>query len=174
MDAFIPVSHGKCSFTLISYHFTIMANCFFYESLYHPPLWFLQVQLSFHSSEGDYQVLVSVNSLVLLESRCAECYDAGGGEVQRNSCCDENNTNSCPDSCDIILRFCQLGDLSQFNLADGLFGIECPGTPLSSHFDDFLGYNLKANETYSDKESLQGGVVFNSHVVYDGAGRWVN
>ena len=118
-------------------------------------------------------MLVSVHSLILLESRCAECYDAGGGEVQRN-CCDENNTNSCPDSCDIILRFCELGDLSQFNLADRLFGIECPGTPLSNHFEDFLGYNLNANETYSDKESLQGGVVFNSRVVYGGAGRWVN
>ena len=137
-------------------------------------LW-LQVQLSFREIEGDYQVLVSVRSLVLLESKCAECYGEGGGSVQRNFCCDFiNSSSSCPNSCDILLRFCPLGDLSQFNLADRLFGIECPGTPLSSHFEDFLGYNLKANETYSDKESLQGGVVFNSHVVYDGAGRWVN
>ena len=123
-------------------------------------------------------MLVSVHSLVLLESRCAECYDAGGGSVQRNSCCDGNETNSeaCPNSCDITLRFCQLGDLSQFNLANGLLGAMCPGTPLSSHFEEFLGYDLKAGETYShsNKESLLGNTVFRSRVKYDGIGRWVN
>ena len=121
-------------------------------------------------------MLVSIHSLVLLESRCAECYDVGGGSVRRNSCCDGINTNSCPSSCDITLRFCQLGDLSQFDLADGLLGSKCLETPLSSHFEDFLGFDLTAGETYSNtnRESLLGGVVFNSHVVYNGTGGWVN
>ena len=122
-------------------------------------------------------MLVSVHSLVFLESRCAECYVVGGGSVQRNSCCDGVNSTSCPNSCDIILRFCQLSsDLLQFNLAGRLLGTKCPQTPLSSHFDDFLGFNLTAGETYSisNKESLLGGVVFNSPVVYNGTGRWVN
>ena len=119
---------------------------------------------------------MSVHSLVLLESRCAECYDAGGGQAQRNSCCDGNNTNSCPNNCDIMLRFCELRDLSQFNSTDGLLGTQCPGTPLSSHLDDFLGFDLTAGETYShsNKESLQGGAVFSSPMMYDGTGRWVN
>jgi hypothetical protein len=138
----------------------------------------MQAQLSIHGSEGDYRVLVSVHLLVLLESRCAECYDAGGGSVLRNSCCDFINTtsSSCANDCDVLLRFCRLGDLSQFNLGDQLLGTDCPGTPLSSHFEDFLGFNLKASETYSDsnREGLQGGIVFSSRVVYDGTGRWVN
>ena len=138
----------------------------------------MQVQLSFNGSEGDYQVLVAVHSLVLLESRCAECYGhEGGGSVQRNFCCDFNTSSTpCPNSCDILLRFCQLDDLSLFNLADRLFGIKCPGTPLSSHFEEFLGFNLKAGEIYShsNRENLQGGTVFSSPVVYNGTGRWVN
>ena len=133
-------------------------------------LW-LQVQLSFRDIKGDYKVLVNVHSLVLLESRCAECYGEGGGSVQRNFCCDFNTSStSCPNSCDILLRFCQLGDLTQFNLADRLLGTQCPGTPLSSHLEDFLGFNLKAGETYP-QESLQ---AFSSPVVYDGTGRWVS
>ena len=119
---------------------------------------------------------MSVHSLVLLESSCAECYEVGDSSVQRNSCCDFNSSSSCPNSCDILLRFCQLSDLSQFNLADRLLGTQCPGTPLSSHFEDFLGFNLKAGETYShsNKESLQGGVVFSFDVMYNGTGQWVN
>ena len=147
-------------------------QCIMYYGWFHG-----QIQLSFRGSEGDYRVLVSVHSLVLLESRCAECYDAGGGSVQRNSCCDEvNNITSCPNSCDILLRFCELSDLSQFNLADGLLGTKCPRTPLSSHFDDLLGFDLKAGETYSNsnREALQGGLVFSSPVVYNGTGQWVN
>ena len=138
----------------------------------------VQIQLSFRGIEGDYQVVVSVHSLVLLESRCGECYDAASGSVQQNSCCDGVNTSSCPtDSCDILLRFCQLSsDLSQFNLADRLLGTKCPETPLFSYFDDFLGFDIMAGETYSNtsKESLLGGVVFNYHVVYNGTGRWVS
>ena len=137
----------------------------------------MQAQLSFRGIEGDYQVLVSVHSLVLLESRCAECYGEGGGSIRWNFCCDFNTSStSCPNSCDILLRFCQLSDLSLFNLADGPLGTQCPGTPLSSHLqlNDFLGYNLEAGETYSNKENLQGGVVFSSPVVYDETGRWVN
>ena len=119
---------------------------------------------------------MSVHSLVLQESRCGECYDAGGGSVQRNSCCDEVNASSCPNSCDIILRFCELGDLSQFGLVDRLLGTMCPGTPLSRHLEDFLGFDLKAGETYSrsNKENLQGGTVFSSPVEYDGTGQWVS
>ena len=137
----------------------------------------MQVQLSFRGIEGDYQVLVSIHSLVLLESRCAECYALGDGSVRQNSCCDFNSLTPCPNSCDILLRFCQLGNLSQFNLADGLLGTQCPGTPLSSHFEEILGFNLMAGVTYSnsDKESLQEGlVVFSTRVVYNGTGRWVN
>ena len=121
-------------------------------------------------------MLVSVHSLILLESRCAECYDAGGGSVQRNSCCDGINTSSCPNSCDIVLRFCELGDLSQFGLVDRLLGTMCPGTPLSRHLEDFLGFDLMPGETYShsNKENLQGGTVFSSPVEYDGTGQWVS
>ena len=135
-----------------------------------------QVLLSFRGIGGDYKVLVAVHSLVLLESRCGECYGEGGGSVQRNSCCDGVNTRSCPNSCDIILRFCQLSDLSQFNLADRLLGTKCPLTPLSSHFDDLLGFDLTAGETYSNSNrgSFQGGAIFSSYVVYNGAGQWVN
>ena len=71
--------------------------------------------------EGNYQVLVTVHSFVLLESRCAECYKAGDPISVRDSCCDGNNASSCPDSCDILLRFCELGDLSQSSLADRLW-----------------------------------------------------
>ena len=68
--------------------------------------------------EGDYEVLVTVHSLVLLESRCAECYGMAGEPIQRDSCCDGGNImTSCPASCDILLRFCPLSDL-QFTLAD--------------------------------------------------------
>ena len=121
-------------------------------------------------------MLLTVHSLVLLESRCAECYVVGGDSVQRNSCCDGVNSSSCPSSCDIILRFCELSDLSQFNLADRLFGTRCPGTPLSIQVEDLLGFDLVAGETYSnsDRESLQGGAIFNSRVVYNGTGPWVN
>ena len=126
---------------------------------------------------GDYKVLVSVHSLVLLESRCAECYAAGNGSIQQDSCCDGNNTDSCPDSCDIRLRFCDLGDLSQFNLADrSIFGINCLQNSLSSSFEDFLAYNLKAGETYPDYDagSLQGGIVFRTNLAYNGTGQWVS
>ena len=136
-----------------------------------------QIQLSFRGIEGDYQVLVSVHSLVFLESRCAECYGEDGGSVQRNSCCDGVDTSLCPNSCDIVLRFCQLSsDLSQFNLADRLLGTKCTQIQLSSYFDDLLGFDLTAGETYSNtnRESLLGGVVFNSPVMYNGTGRWVN
>ena len=132
-----------------------------------------QIQLSFRGIEGDYLVLVTVHSLVLLESRCAECYDASGSSVQRNSCCDGVNTSSCPSSCDIILRFCELSDLSQFNLADRLFGTKCQGTQLPNWAEDFLGFDLMAGETYSssDEENLLGGTIFNSLVAYSGTGQ---
>ena len=135
--------------------------------------------LSFRGIEGDYQVLVSVHSLVLLESRCAECYGEGGGSIQRDSCCDGNNTSSCPDSCDILLRFCHLGDVSQSNLTNrSVFGTNCAQNSLSNYFEDFLGYNLKAGETYPDYDAgssdLQGGIVFRTSVAYNGTGQWVS
>ena len=129
--------------------------------------------------EGDYQVLVTVHSLVLLESRCAECYKAVDPFL-RDSCCDGNNTSSCPDSCDVLLRFCQLelGDLPQFPLADRLLvGTNCVQNPLSTcYLEDWFGFNLKAGVPTYPEESLQGGIVdlFWMDVVYDGTGQWVN
>ena len=126
---------------------------------------------------GDYQVLVSVHTLVLLESRCAECYGGGGGSIQWDYCCDGSNTDSCPDSCDIQLRFCDLGDLSQFNVADrSVFGTNCVQNSLSDYFDDLLGFDLKAGEIYPDydERSLQGGIVFTTSVAYNGTGQWVS
>ena len=143
----------------------------------HLHLW---LQLSFREVEGDYQVLITVHSLLLLESRCAECYGETGVTIKRNDCCDENEEDSCPErDCDILLRFCQLGDLSQFNLADRLvsiIGTKCVQTPLSSHFDDWLGNNLKAGETYPefDEMHLFGGVIFRTPVMYNEAGQWVS
>ena len=138
----------------------------------------MQVQLSFRGIEGHYQVLVTVHSLLLLESRCAECYKDDDPIILRDSCCDGNNASSCPDSCDILLKFCELGDLPQFPLADRLasVGTRCVQNPLSNYLEDWLGFNLKAGVTYPDFDegSLQGGIVFRTDVVYDGAGQWVN
>ena len=134
------------------------------------------MQSSFRGIEGDYQVLVTVHSLVLLESRCAECYGKVGDPILRDSCCDD--TDSCTDSCDILLRFCELGDLPQSPLADRLVsvGTRCVQNPLTNYLEDRLGFDLKAGVTYPDfdEESLQGGIVFRTHVVYDGTGQWVN
>ena len=66
-------------------------------------------------------MLVTLHSFVLLESRCAECHKAGDPIILRDSCCDGNNASSRPDSCDILLRFCELRDLSQSPLADRLW-----------------------------------------------------
>ena len=147
-----------------------LIQCIMYYGWFHG-----QIQLSFRGIEGDYRVQVAVHSLVLLESRCAECYGIAIGDGS-NFCCDfSTSTSSCPSGCDIILRFCQLSsDLSQFNSTDRLLGTMCPGTPL---FEEFLGFNLMAGVTYSNsnRESLQGGlVVFSTRVVYNGAGQWVN
>ena len=140
----------------------------------------LQVQLwSFRGTEGDYQVLLTVKSLVLLESRCAECYSIGGGSFQRDSCCDGNNTESCPDSCDILLKFCRLSDLLQSPLAstiNGPFGVQCEKTPLSSHFEEWLGNDFKRGETYPDfgMGLFQGVGTFGTPMKYDETGEWVN
>ena len=124
-------------------------------------------------------MLVTVQSLVLLESRCAECYSQGGGSIQRDSCCDGNNTESCPDSCDILLRLCRLSDLLQFPLTstiNGPFGTQCEQTPLSSHFEEWLGINITRGETYPDfgMGLFQGVRTFGTPMTYDETGEWVN
>ena len=140
------------------------------------------MQLSFRGTEGDYQLLVTVHSLVLLESRCAECYGKAGDPIQRDSCCDGGNrtSGSCPASCDVLLRFCPLGDLLQpgiHDLTNGLLGTKCAQTPLMSHIQNWLGNNLKAGETYPDYDEgglLEGTVtIFVTPVEYNEAGEWV-
>ena len=122
--------------------------------------------------EGDYQVIVTAHSLVLLESRCAECYgNSGGGSIQRDSCCDGGNSTFCPDTCDILLRFCQLGKLSQFPLANKLLGTGCVQTPLSSHFEKLLGNNFIAGEIYQLNEV---GSLGGDPVTYYEVGKWVS
>ena len=138
-----------------------------------------QVQLSFRGSEGDYQVLVSVHSLVLLESRCAECYGKAGESIQRDSCCDGINRTAgpCPATCDVLLRFCQLGDLLQLNLINRTLvqGTRCVHTPLSSYFDDWIGNDLKAGESYPEYD--EGGsireTIFETPVTYQ-TEQWVS
>ena len=131
--------------------------------------------------EGDYQVLVTVHSLVLLESRCAECYGQAGESIQYNSCCDADSngmSSSCPAiDCDILLRFCQLSDLLQFNLTGTLLGTQCAQSPLLIHVEDWLGFNFKAGVTHQFNEvgSLGGmfGILSNP-VTYNESGKWVS
>ena len=137
--------------------------------------------------EGDYQVLVTVQSLVLLKSRCAECYDEGSGSIQWESCCDGDyvttstraRTRSCPDGCDILLRLCQLSDLLQSPLANtrnGPFGTQCEQISLSSHFEEWLGDDFERGATYPDfgRGLLQGVGTFRTPMTYDETGEWVN
>ena len=127
--------------------------------------------------EGDYQVLVTVHSLVLLESRCAECYGEVGESVQRNSCCDGGNTSSCPASCDVILRFCQLSDLRKFDLDDMLLNTQCAQSPQFSHAEDWLGNNFKTGDIYQfDEMGSLGGLLglLSNPVTYSETGKWVN
>ena len=110
-------------------------------------------------------MLVTVHSLVLLESRCAECYGQAGEPILRNSCCDGGNFSSCPTSCDIVLRFCQLSDLQQFDLAGTFLGTQCAQSPLFGHAEDFLGFDsVKAGETF----------LLTYPLTYNEAGKWVS
>ena len=127
--------------------------------------------------EGDYEVLVTVHSLILLDSRCGECYGKAGQPIQRDSCCDGNNTSSCPASCDILLGFCWLSDLLQFDLTDRLSGTHCIQTELSSYATDLLGNNLEANETHQFNETGSLGGMFgtlSNPVTYYEVGNWVS
>ena len=138
------------------------------------------MQLSFRGLEGDYEVLVTIHSLVLRESRCAECYGGAGEAIKRNHCCDEDNKSSCPDSCDILLRFCQLDDLPQFNIADTSFkalGTQCGQSMLLSRVEDVFANNFRTGETYRfDEVGLLGGMfmVLRNPVAYNDTGNWVN
>ena len=126
--------------------------------------------------EGDYQVWVTVHSFVLLESRCAECFGEAGESIQRDSCCDGGNITSCPASCDILLRFCQLSDL-QFTPADRLLrGTQCTHL-LYSHAEGLLGNNFKSDETYQFNETGSLGGIFwtlSNPVAYYGVEKWVS
>ena len=125
-------------------------------------------------------MLVTVHSLVLRDSRCAECYGEAGDPIKRNHCCDGDNENSCPDSCDILLRFCELDDLPQFNIADTLFqalGTQCGQSMLLSHVEDVFASNFRTGETYRfDEVGLLGGMfmVIHNPVTYNETGKWVN
>ncbi len=124
--------------------------------------------------EGNYEVLVTLHSLVLLESRCAECFKLMA-PIQRNSCCDRDNESSCPDSCDILLRFCQLSDLQFTTPVDRLLGTQC--AQLLSRGDSLLGYNFKSGEIYQFNETGSLGGTFSTlsnPVTYYGAGKWVS
>ena len=127
-------------------------------------------------------MLVTVHSLVLLESRCAECYGKAGESIRRDSCCDgTNRTSSCPASCDVLLRFCQLSDLPQFDLADTLLRVGPVGTQCQSpqfiYVEDWLVNNFKTNETrqFNEVGSL-GGMLgsLSNPVTYNEAGKWVS
>ena len=124
-------------------------------------------------------MLVTVHSFLLLDSRCAECYGKAGEAIQRNSCCDGNNTSSCPASCDILLGFCRLSDLLQFNLTTGnrLSGVECTQTRSSSYAADLLGNDLEPYETHQFSETGSLGGLHRSlsnPVTYYEEGNWVS
>ena len=129
--------------------------------------------------EGNYQVLVTIHSLVLLESRCAECYKFGN-PVQHGLCCEEANinTSSCPNTCDILLRFCQLNDITQFNFTDALVGSrECWQPSPFRHADDLLGFDFEAGVIYCFEEvGLIRGLfrLLSNPVTYNEIGRWVS
>ncbi len=135
------------------------------------------MQLSFLGIEGDYQVLVTVHSLVLLESKCAECYDEPG-TIRRNSCCDgDYDESSCPDSCDILLRFCQLIELPQFNFTNTFLSTQCGQSTMFNHVTDMFGFNFKAGEIHRfDEVGLLGGsfMTLRNPVTYNETGKWVS
>lgn len=127
----------------------------------------------------DHQVLVTVHSLLLRESRCAECYNSPN-PILRDKCCDGNsNSSSCPDSCDLLLRFCQLTDLQELPdlPADALIGSQCGGqSTLLSHAEGLFENNFKAGVTRHFNETGPFGRALgalHNPVTYNEPGRWV-
>ena len=96
--------------------------------------------------EGQYRVLVTIHSFELLESRCAECYDdQNDTTLQRGLCCDGDNAELCPNSCDILIAF------NQSQLDTGQFR--------ANHFyaEGILGFNFNASVVQQyNKTSLVG------------------
>ena len=83
--------------------------------------------------EGRYRVLVTIHSFVLLESRCAECYDdENDTTLQRNLCCNGDDAQWCPSSCDILIVFEQ-PELDTERRANRFY------------IEGILGYNFDAN-----------------------------
>ena len=134
--------------------------------------------LSCRGIGGDHDVLITVHSLVLLDSRCGECYGNATDPILRNSCCDGGNMTSCPATCDILLRFCQLSDLQFTSIADNrLLGTQCHGVQLvQSHAQALLGNNFESGQTYLFNETGTIGenlVSTRNPVTYTENGRWV-
>ena len=77
-------------------------------------------------------MLVTIHSFVLLESRCAECYDDKNDTTPESGlCCDGDDAESCPSSCDILIVFNQPElDIPRAN---------------RFHSEGILGHNFNAN-----------------------------
>ena len=115
---------------------------------------------------GDYEVLVTLRSFVLLESRCAECYADDSATYQRGLCCDGDNVESCPSSCDVLLKFFQLEGFHELPQST-------VGTP---GFQGLLGYNFNATEVHQYNEKGPVGIPYFeliNPVTYNGTGKWV-
>ena len=108
-------------------------------------------------------MLVTLHSLVLLESRCAECYADDSATFQRGLCCDGDNMESCPSSCDVFLKFFQLEGFHE--LPQSTVGTE-----------GFLGFNFNTTEVYQYSETgpigFPGFELINP-MTYTGTGKWV-
>ena len=98
-------------------------------------------------------MLVTLRSLVLLESRCAECYADDLATPQHGLCCDGDSMElECPSSCDVFLIFCSLKvdsesltkTLNPYN--EPPLGTNC--SQLDPVVGDWLGNNSNTNEVY--------------------------
>ena len=123
-------------------------------------------------------MLVTLHSLVLLESRCAECYADDSATFQRGLCCDGDNMESCPGSCDVYLRFCQLERFRElgevFEPAEEL-GTKC--SRLTPVVEGWIGINYNTSEVYQYCDigpiGLDLSDSLSNPVIYAVSGKWI-
>ena len=130
-------------------------------------------------------MLVTVHSLVLLESRCAECYINDSTTPQRGLCCDGENSESCPSRCDVYLNFCQLESFQELdnNFAEPpelpnstlplLLGTNC--SQLDLIVGGWLGIDFNTNQVYQYNVTGPIGVagLLRNPVTYADSGKWL-
>ena len=94
------------------------------------------------------------------------CYTDDSATFQRGLCCDEDNMESCPSSCDVFLKFFQLEGF--YELSQSTVG--------KTGFQGFLGYNFNTTEVYQYSETgpigFPGFELINP-MTYNGIGKWV-